>query len=125
MNITRIRIIRLRFPYVLIKKKYYFGELSDIFKCELCMTTFTRNKYLARNLFIQRTERTPCRLPLFLQGILKSPHCSTILIHSTCLERQRTQAVDSLEYPVTKVLVCRGSFQEWGAQHYQNLTLVM
>ena len=88
------------------------------------MKTFTANENMAHTLFIQRTERTPCRLPLVLQGILKSPHCSTLLIHSTCLERQRTQAVDSLESPVTKVLVCRGSFQKWDAQHYQNFTLV-
>ena len=60
----------------------------------------------------------------FFQGNLKSPHCSTILIHSSFLERQITQTVDSLESPVTKVLVCLGSFQKWGAQHYQNLTLV-
>ena len=72
----------------------------------------------------KRTERTPCRLQLVLQGILKTSHCSTPLIHSTCLERQRTQAVDSLESPVTKGLVCRESFQIWGAQHNQNLTLV-
>ena len=88
------------------------------------MKTFTANEYMAHTLFIQRTERTPCRLPLVLQGILKSPHCFTLLIHSTCLERQRTQAVDSLESPVTKVLVCRGFFQKWGAQLYQNLPLV-
>ena len=88
------------------------------------MKTFTANEYMAHTLFIQRTERTPCRLPLVLQGILKSPHCFTLLIHSTCLERQRTQAVDSLESPVTKVSVCRGFFQKWGAQLYQNLPLV-
>ena len=37
------------------------------------------------------------------------------IIHSSCLERQRTQTVDSLESPVTKVLVCLGSFQKLGA----------
>ena len=75
------------------------------------MKTFTANEYKTHTLFIQRTERTPHRLPLFfLQGNLKSPHCSTILIHSSCLERQRTQAVDSLKSPVTKVKVCQGSF---------------
>ena len=39
-----------------------------------------------QTLFIQRTEMTPCRLPLVLQGILKSPHYSTLLIRSICLE---------------------------------------
>ena len=78
------------------------------------MKTFTGNEYMAHTLFIQRTERTPCRLPLVLQGILKSPHGSTLLIHTTCLERQRNQALDSLESPFTEVLVCRKSFQKWG-----------
>ena len=77
------------------------------------MKTFTANEYMAHTLFIQRTERTPDRLPPVLQGILKSPHCSTLLIHSTCLARKRTQAVDFLKSPVTKVLVCRGSLQKW------------
>ena len=79
---------------------------------------------MAHTLFIQRTARTLCRQPLVLQWILKSPHCSTILIHSTYLERQRTQAVDSLESPVTKVLVGKESFQKSGSQQYQNVTLV-
>ena len=78
------------------------------------MKTFTVNEYTAHTLFILRTERTPCRLPHVLQGLLKSPHCSTLLIHLTCVERQRTQAVDSLETHVTKALVCRGSLQKWG-----------
>ena len=59
------------------------------------MKTFIENKYMANTLFIQRTERTPCILPFVLQAILKGPHCSTLLIHSTCLERQITVAVDS------------------------------
>ena len=88
------------------------------------MKTFTANKYMAHTMFIQRTERTPSRLPLILQGILKSPYCSTLLINSTCLEGQIIQAVDSLESPVRKVLVGRGLFQKWGAQHYKILTLV-
>ena len=88
------------------------------------MKTFTANQYMAQTLFIQRTESTPCRLPLVLQGILKSPYCSSLLIQSTGLERQRTQAVDSLECPVTNVLVCRGTFKKWGDQHILNLTLV-
>ena len=124
MNITKWLKSRIKLPKVLKKKKYYFWELSDIFKWELCMKTFTANEYMARTLFIQRTERTPCRLPLVLQGILKSPLCFTILIHSICLERQRIQAVDSLEFPVTKVLVCRGFVQKLGVQLYQNLPLV-
>ena len=79
------------------------------------MKTFTANEHMGHNLFIQLTDRTPCKLPLVLQGIPKSPHCATLVIHSTCLERQRTQARDSLESPVTKVLVCRGFFHKWGA----------
>ena len=75
------------------------------------MKTLTANEYMAHTLFIQWTERTPCRLTLVLQGILKGPHCSTLIIHSTCLERKRTQVVDSLESPVTKVLVFSGYFQ--------------
>ena len=75
------------------------------------MKTFTANQCMAHTLFIQRTERTPSRLTLVLQMILKSPHCFTLLIHTT-------QTVDSLESPVPKVLVCRGSFQKWGAIHY-------
>ena len=80
------------------------------------MKTCIANEYMAHTLFIQRIERTPCRLPLVFQGKIKSPHCFTLLIHSTCLERQKNQAVDSLESPVTKVLVCRGIFQKLGAQ---------
>ena len=72
----------------------------------------------------QGVKGTPTDYHLFLQRILNSPHCSTLVIHSTCLERQRTQAVDSLESPVTKVLVSRGSFKKWGAQHNQNLILI-
>ena len=34
---------------------------------------------VAHHLFIQRTERTPCRLPLVLQGILKSSHCYNLI----------------------------------------------
>ena len=65
-----------------------------------------------RTLFILRTERTPCRVPLVWQGILRSPHCFTLLSHLTRLERQRTKAVDSLESPVTQAIVCRGSSQK-------------
>ena len=89
------------------------------------MKTCTANEYIGQTLFIHRTERTSCRLPLVLQGILKSLHCFTILINSTCLERQRTQAVDSLESPVTKMLLCGEFFQKWGAQLYKNLPLPM
>ena len=124
MNRINWHTSRIRFLICPNKEKYYFWELSDIFKCKLCIKTFTANQYLAQTLFIQRTESTPCRLPLVLQGIPKSSHCSTLLIQSTGLERQRIQAVDSLECPVTKVLVCRGTFKKWGAQHILNLTLV-
>ena len=79
---------------------------------------------MAHTLFIERTARTLCRLPLVLQWILKSPPCSTLLIHSTYPERQRTQAVDSLESPATKMLVGKEFFQKSGSQQYQNLTLV-
>ena len=75
MNITNWPTSRIIFPISPNKKKYYFWELSDIFKCEPCMKTFTANEYMAHSLFIQRTERTPCRLPFVLQGILKSPYC--------------------------------------------------
>ena len=104
MNITNWHTSRIRFPIYHNKEIILLWELSDIFKCKLCMKTFTENECMTHILFIQRTERTPCRLPLVLQGIHKSPHCSTLLIHSTCLERQRTQTVD-LKSPVTKVLV--------------------
>ena len=57
------------------------------------MKTFTANEYMAHTLFIQRTERTPADYHFLFTGNLKSPHCSTILIHSSCLERQRTQTV--------------------------------
>ena len=119
MNITNWRTSRIRFPIRPNKDKIL---LSDIFKYELCIIFFTANEYMAHNLFIQRTERTPCRLPPV--GILKSSYCFTLLIHSTCLEIQRTQAVDSLKSPVAKVLVCRGFFQKWRARLYQNLPLV-
>ena len=85
---------------------------------------FTADKYIAHILFIPRTERTPCRIPLVWQGILRSQYFSTLLIHSICLERKRSKAVDSFKSPVSQVFVCRGSFQKWGAQHYQNIILV-
>ena len=34
---------------------YYFWELSDIFKCELCIKLCKANKYMAHTFFIQRT----------------------------------------------------------------------
>ena len=61
--------------------------------------------------FFLRTEMTPCRLPLVEQIILRSPHCSTLLNQSTRLERQRTQAQDSLELDLPQVVVFRGSFK--------------
>ena len=49
------------------------------------MKTFTANEYMTHTLFIQITIRTPCTIPLVLQGILKSPYFSTLLIHLTLL----------------------------------------
>ena len=63
----------------------------------------------------------PLQTTTCFTGDSKESIFSTLLIHSTYLGRQRIQAVESLKSNVTKV--CRGSFQEWGAQHYQNLTL--
>ena len=52
---------------------------------------FTANTYMAHTLYIQSTEWNICRLPLVSKGVLKSPHCVTLLIHSIWLDRQRTQ----------------------------------
>ena len=41
-------------------------------------------------LFILRAKRPSCRLPPVWQRMPSTPHCSTVLIHSTCLGRQRT-----------------------------------
>ena len=38
-----------------------------------------------------------CRLPPLVQQNLRRPHCSTLVMNSTCLERQGTLAVDSLD----------------------------
>ena len=54
------------------------------------------------------------------QGTPRSPSCSSLLIHPTCLERKRQQAVDSLEPPVTQLVVCRGSFRKYGATQIIN-----
>ena len=37
----------------------------------------------------------------------KSPHFSSLVMHSTCFKRQRTLAVDSLDFDVPQVVVCR------------------
>ena len=91
---------------------------SEIFKVFLKFITSIKMFFLNSNdlrnltMFILMTERTPCRVPRVWQGILMSLHCSILIIHSTCLERQRTKAVDSLESPVTRVVVCKGSYQK-------------
>ena len=79
---------------------------------------------MGHTLHIQRTKWNTFRIPLISLGILKSPHCFILLIHSDRLERQRTQTVDSLESPDQEVKVCKASFQKWGARQYQNLTLI-
>ena len=65
-------------------------------------------------LVILRAERPSCRLPPVWQRMPSNPHCSTVLIHSTCLWRQRSKAVDCLASDVTQVVVCRGYFQKQG-----------
>ena len=69
----------------------------------------TANKYIAHTLLIKSTKRNPCRLLLVWQG---SSHWFTLLIHSTRLERQRSQALDSFKSLVSEVVVGRGSFQK-------------
>ena len=67
-----------------------------------------QRKLGAANLFILRPKRILCRL----QHVA---HCSTLEFPLTCLERQRTLAVDSLDSGVPHVVVCRGSTKKWGA----------
>ena len=56
MNITNWHTSRIRFPIRSNnEKKKIVGELSDIFKCEQYMKTFTASAYMAHTLFIQRT----------------------------------------------------------------------
>ena len=80
------RTSRIRFP---MSHKNTALENFQIFICELCRKFFTANEYMAHTLFIESTERTPCRLTIVLQGFLKSPHCSTLLIHWTCPQEFR------------------------------------
>ena len=49
------------------------------------------------NLVIARAARTLRRLPPMAHKKLRSPHCSTLVIRSTRLERQRTMALDYLD----------------------------
>ena len=65
-------------------------------------------------LFILRAERPSCRLPPVWQRMPSTPHCSTVLIHSTHLGRQRTSAVECLASDVTQVVICGGFFQKKG-----------
>ena len=53
-KITRVlrHTSRLGFPVCPNKEKYNLWELSDIFKCELCMKTCIANEYMAHTLFI-------------------------------------------------------------------------
>ena len=89
------------FQYVIIKRRKIL--LSRTLRYIYMSIMYIKNK-------IKTLQQM--RLPLVLQGILNSPYFSTLLIHSTFHERKRTQAVDALESPVTKVLVCGRSFQE-------------
>ena len=70
MNITNWHTPRIGFPICPNKeRKNYFLELSDIFKCKLCMNTFTANEYMDHTQFIQRTERTPADYHMFYRGL--------------------------------------------------------
>ena len=51
---------------------------------------------------------------------LRSPHCSTLVIHSTPLAIQIILAVDSFDSGVPQVEVCRGSTQKKGATPSQS-----
>ena len=70
--------------------------------------------------FLQQININPT--PCTFKGLKGTP--AYYLIHSNRLERLRTQAVDSLESPVTELVVGRGSFRKWGVLHNQNFTLV-
>ena len=99
-----------------------FGNLSEIvdftywWSCiwkgvqQVCLDPIMVTS-LPPTLFFLRAERPSCRLPHVLQRIPSTPHCSTVLIHSTRPGRQRTQAVVCLASDVTQVVVCGGSFQ--------------
>ena len=50
-------------------------------------------------------ERTLYRLPPVAHQNIMSVYCTTLLIHLTCYERQRTLAVASLDYGVLQVVV--------------------
>ena len=107
LNLNRAALYNSQFCVIF---HYFLFDLRHVcsFLENLCIqTTIT--------FFILRTKITLCRLPLVWQGTPRSPSCSGLLIHPTCLERQRQQAVDSLEPPVTQLVVCRESFRKYGA----------
>ena len=68
MNITNWHTSRIRFHICPDKEKYYFWELSDIFKCELCMKTFTANEYMAHTLFIEKDWKDPLQTTTCFTG---------------------------------------------------------
>ena len=68
MNITNRHTSRLKFPISLNKEKYYFLEISDIFKCYLCMKTFTANEHMAHTLFIEKDWKHPMQTTTCFTG---------------------------------------------------------
>ena len=97
-------------------RQYHFNGVKKFFFGGNCLNVYQGliyflDLYLFFDLpgLLQNTKIGPkCRPQLAAQFHLMSPYCSTLLIHSTCLERQRTQAVDSLDLDVPHILVCRG-----------------
>ena len=77
-----------------------------------------RITFMQGTLFILRAETTLCRLPLVAHQNPRSSYCSTLVFHSTSLEKQRTLAVDSIDSGVPQVVVCRGSTQKKGGGIY-------
>ena len=65
-------------------------------------------------LFFLRAERTLCRLQHVANQNLRSPFCSTLVIHSTHVKRQRTLAVDSIDSGGLELVVCRGLIFNFG-----------
>ena len=86
-------------------------RITTTTKITIQTTTKTAMK---TTLFILRAERTLRRLPPVAHRNLRSPRCSTLVFHSTRIERQRTLAVDSLDYGVPQVIVCKESTQKKG-----------
>ena len=82
-------------PLILNRAAHYNGQLCliwDLFFSGESLHTNNHHPVYSKDL---------CRLPLVWQGTPRSLKCSSLLIHPTCLERQRQQAVNSWEPPVT------------------------